>query len=157
MSTFGMPPTLENPSLSPNPALQAVASARVRIGAKWFYWIAGLSLVNSIVVISGGQFHFVVGLGVTSVVDELARQIGSAGVVLDLVINGLVAGLFALFGYFGCKAQKWAFVMGMALYLLDGLLLLMVKDIFSVAFHAYALYAIYRGFSHIDEAVPVTA
>jgi hypothetical protein len=39
----------------------------------------------------------------------------------------------------------------MAIYALDALLLLMVKDILSVGFHAYALYAIYRGFSAITQ------
>jgi hypothetical protein len=123
-----------------------VAAGRVRAGGKWFYWIAGLSMINSLVVITGGNFHFVVGLGITSVVDGLAKRVGSAGSVLDIVINGFVAGVFVLFGTFAVKAQKWAFVAGMLLYAADGLLLLMGKDYLSVGFHAYALYAIYQGF-----------
>ena len=122
-----------------------VSTARVQAGAKWFYWIAGLSLINCMVVIFGGNFHFVVGLGITSVVDVIAKQSGSAGSALDIVINGLVAGVFVLFGYFAVKGQKWAFLVGMALYALDGLLLFSVKDFLGVAFHAYALFAIYRG------------
>ncbi len=124
-----------------------VAAARTRIGAKWFYWIAGLSMINSMVVIFGGNFHFVVGLGITSVVDAMAKRIGTAGSVLDLIINGFVAGVFVLFGYFACKAQKWAFMVGMGLYLLDGVLLLSARDFLSVGFHAYALYAIHRGYT----------
>lgn len=148
---------MASPAMAPvNPVptidQRAVAAARVRIGAKWFYWIGGLSLVNSIASISGGSFHFVIGMGITSVVDELARQAGAAGNVLDLVINGLLAGLFFLFGYFACKLQKWAFFTGMALYALDTLLVLAAKDILSVAFHVYALYAIYRGFTFLNQA-----
>jgi hypothetical protein len=124
-----------------------VAAGRVRAGAKWFYWIAGLSMVNSLVVIFGGNFHFVVGLGITSVVDAFARRVGSAGSVLAIVINGFVAGVFVLFGSLAVKAQKWAFLLGMALYLLDGLLLVSAKDYLGVAFHAYALFAIYRGYT----------
>ena len=124
-----------------------ISATRARTGAKWFYWIAGLSMINSIVVITGGNFHFVIGLGITSVVDALAKRAGSAGSVLDIIINGFVAGAFVLFGTFAVKAQKWAFVVGMALYALDGLLLLGVKDVLSVAFHAYALFAIYRGYT----------
>jgi len=122
-----------------------VAAARVRAGAKWFYWIAGLSMINSLAVISGGNFHFVVGLGVTSVVDAMARQVGSMGSVLDVVINGFVSGVFVLFGYFAVKGQRWAFLVGMGLYALDGLLLLGAKDFLGMGFHAYALFAIYRG------------
>jgi hypothetical protein len=129
---------------------QATALARVRVSARWFYWIAGLSLINSAVVIFGGSFHFVVGLGITSVVDALAKQAGSAGVVLDLIINGCIAGLFILFGSFASKTQKWAFLVGMSLYALDGLLLLTARDILSAAFHAYALYSLYRGLAATD-------
>ncbi len=124
-----------------------VALGRVRSGAKWFYWIAALSMINSLVVISGGSFHFVVGLGITSIVDAMAKRAGSAGSILDLIINGFVAGVFVLFGHFAAKAQKWAFIVGMGLYALDGLLLFGAKDYLSVGFHAYALFAIYRGMS----------
>jgi len=124
-----------------------VTAARARAGAKWFYWIAGLSMINSIVVITGGNFHFVVGLGITAVVDAVAKRVGGAGSVLDIIINGCVAGVLVLFGTFAIKAQKWAFLVGMALYTLDGLLLLGVKDFLGVAFHAYVLFALYRGFT----------
>lgn len=123
-----------------------VAAARMHAGARWFYWIAGLSVVNSILVATGGNLHFVVGLGITSVVDAAAKRLGSAGTVLDVVINGFIAAVFALFGMFAGKAQKWAFVVGMALYAADGLLLLNGKDLLGVVFHAYALFAIYRGY-----------
>jgi hypothetical protein len=122
-----------------------VANSRIRAGAHWFYWIAGLSVINSLVVIFGGNFHFVVGLGITSVVDVIAKHAGSAGSVLDIVINGFVAGVFALFGYFAVQGHKWAFLVGMALYALDGMLLFGASDYLGVAFHAYALFAIYRG------------
>ena len=124
-----------------------VAAARLQVGAKWFYWIAGLSMINSLAVIFGANFHFVVGLGITSVVDAFAKRVGGMGNVLDIVINGFVAGMLVVFGTFARKAQKWAFVVGMGLYALDGLLLLSAKDYLGVAFHAYALLAIYRGYS----------
>jgi hypothetical protein len=75
------------------------------------------------------------------------------------VINGFVAGVFVVFGTFAVKRQKWAFYAGMALYVLDGLLLLMGQDILSVGFHAYALFYIYRGLAAVNqlqEATPAT-
>lgn len=131
-----------------NPA----AAARVRSGAKWFYWIGGLSLLNSAIVIFGGRGHFVVGLGITSVVDAMAKQAGTAGVGLDVVINGFISGVFILFGTFAVKSQKWAFLTGMALYALDSLLVLGARDMLGIAFHAYALFAIYRGLAAVDAA-----
>lgn len=123
-----------------------VSAARAKAGANWFYWIGCLSLINSAIVISGGSLHFVVGLGISSVVDAAAKRVGSAGTILDIVINSFVAGVFALFGMFAGKTQRWAFVVGMALYAADGVLLLSAKDYLSAGFHAYALWAIYRGF-----------
>jgi hypothetical protein len=117
----------------------------VKAGASWFIWIAGLSVVNSVIGMAGGGVHFIVGLGVTEVVDVLAHQVGSSGLVLDFVINGFVVGIFLLFWNFARKGKSWAFLVGMALYALDGLLLLSLKDFFSVAFHAYALFRMYGG------------
>ena len=37
----------------------------MRNGANWVYWIAGLSMVNSIVAAFGSELNFVVGVGVT--------------------------------------------------------------------------------------------
>jgi len=137
---------------SRNAPANPAAATRVRTGAKWFYWVAGLSLLNSAIVIFGGRAHFVVGLGITSVVDVVAKRVGSAGTALDLVINGFVAGIFVLFGSFALKSQKWAFITGMALYAADALLLLVARDFLSVAFHAYALFAIYRGLAAVEAA-----
>src|SRR5216117_2936789 len=41
------------------------AMAQLKSGASWFYWIAGLSLINSIVAFTGGQWAFLFGLGIT--------------------------------------------------------------------------------------------
>jgi hypothetical protein len=117
----------------------------VKAGAGWFLWIACLSIVNSIIGMAGGGVHFIVGLGLTQVVDIIAHRVGSSGIVLDLIINGFVVGTFVLFWNFAKKGQSWAFIIGMALYALDALLLITFKDVFSVAFHAYALFRIYHG------------
>jgi hypothetical protein len=133
------------PSVSDLTAQKLRAEQLVKGGASWFLWIGGLSIVNSIIGLAGGGVHFIVGLGVTQIVDALAHQVGSSGLVLDIIINGFVVGIFVLFWKFASKGQSWAFIVGMILYALDGLLLLMFKDIFSTAFHAYALFRIYTG------------
>ncbi len=140
-----------------NNAQSMLAMAAVRRGANWFYWIAGLSVVNTIAALSGGNFHFVLGLGITEVTDAMrAPQTRMIGFFIDM----LVLGFFVLCGYFGAKAQKWAFVVGMTFYLLDSGITLLLQDWMSFAFHIYALICIWRGFSHIAktrvaEQVPV--
>ena len=136
-----------NAKVQQQPTAQSmVAMAAVKRGAHWFYWIAGLSIVNTIAALSGGNFHFVLGLGVTEVTDALrAPQARMFGFFIDL----LVLGFFLMCGYFGAKAQKWAFVMGMTFYFLDAGITLLAQDWLSFAFHIYALICIWRGFSHI--------
>ncbi len=150
MASAGMAPAASSERIQQQNERAAVgkmvAAGRAQAGARWFYWIAGLSLIKSIVVISGGSLHFMVGLGITSVVDGAAKRIGGPGTLPDLLMNGCVAAGFAFFGMFASKAQKWAFLVGMALYAADALLLLSVKDYLSAGFHAYALWAIYQGY-----------
>jgi len=122
----------------------------VKVGAGWFVTVAALSLINSLLSMSGAGIRFIFGLGVADLVDALAHQAGQSGFALDLVINGFVAGLFVLFWRFARKGEQWAFVVGMAIYALDAVLVLYFKDVLAAAFHAYALYRMYTGMSGIS-------
>jgi len=117
----------------------------VKNGAGWFLAIAGLSIVNSVLTMSGANFHFIFGLGITEIVDAIGRQSGTTGSALSLVVNLFIAGLFLLFWNFARRGEKWAFLVGMVLYALDGVILIPFKDFLGVAFHAYALFRIYSG------------
>ena len=112
--------------------------------ASWFYWIAGLSLVNSISAFSGGGWRFIFGLGVTQVIDGIGIKLGGSGIAL--VMDLIVTGIFVLFGVFASKGQTWAFAVGSILFGLDGLLLVLAQDWISVAFHAYVLFRLFQGF-----------
>ena len=125
------------------------AERLVKAGASWFLMVGVLSLINSVLTMSGSGFRFIFGLGIAQFVDVLARQAGQTGFALSLVINGGVAAVFALFWNFARKGEHWAFVGGMGLYIIDALVMLMSQDILAVAFHAYALYRMYRGFKGI--------
>src|SRR5690349_21130602 len=48
-------------------------------GANWFYWIAGLSLVNSAIFAFGGQVSFILGLSYTQVIDVFSDAIVAGG------------------------------------------------------------------------------
>ena len=113
--------------------------------SSWFVIIAALSLVNSVLFMAGAKIHFIFGLGLTQIVDAVAHNAGSAGIVLDVIINGVIAAVFVLLWNFARKGEKWAWLAGMGLYALDGLILLLFKDFFSVAFHGWALYRMSSG------------
>src|SRR3954470_12108646 len=120
------------------------AERTVKAGASWFLMVGVLSLVNSVLSMSGAGIRFIFGLGIAQFVDALARQAGQSGFALSLIINGCAAGVFVLFWNFARKGEHWAFLVGIGLYAMDALVMLMSHDILAVAFHAYALYRIYR-------------
>lgn len=126
------------------------ARNQLKSGAGWFFAIAGFSIVNSIIVFGGADWNFIIGLGITQVADgvavALAEQIGDTGKIIAFVFTLLVAGVFVLFGVYANKRHTWAFITGMLLYALDGLIFLAIKDWFSMGFHVFALFCIYGGY-----------
>ncbi|MBX7061975.1 MAG: hypothetical protein K1X52_09965 [Pyrinomonadaceae bacterium] len=136
----------------PDPALEAHAKR----GANWFYWIAGLSAVNSGAFLMGAGFHFLAGLGITEVFDGLSEAFIENGLpnsVRFIAVFGdlLVVIGFALAGYWANKLVAPVFLIGIVLYFLDGLLVLAFGDIVMALFHAFALYQLIRGFLAVRE------
>src|SRR5215213_2585545 len=145
-------------NLSPEPEQEKIAAdnhelaSQARGGASWFYWIAGLSVVNSLIFLFGGNWSFFAGLGVTQIIDAIVFQLNQSESVsvikiIGFVINLVIAGIFFVCGLWANKLQIWAFVGGMILYLLDGLLLLLIGAYLPAAFHAFVLFMIFRGLS----------
>src|SRR5690349_15552832 len=56
----------------------AVSERKIKSGAGWFYWIAGLSLINSVIAATGAGWAFIVGLGVTQFIDAFAHGFESS-------------------------------------------------------------------------------
>jgi len=150
MATPGTGLNIPPPSSLTNLVEQKLRAERVvRVGAGWFATIAALSMINSVLSMSGAGIRFIFGLGIAEFVDGLAHQAGQTGFALDLVINGFVAGVFLIFWRFARKGEQWAFVVGLAIYAVDAAVVLYFKDVLAAAFHAYALYRIYTGMSGI--------
>lgn len=122
-------------------------------GANWFYWIAGLSLINSIMVYSGSSYNFILGLGFTQVVDGLTYQLfDNSFNLIGLVFNLIIIGVFVIIGFNANKLSKSAFISGMILYGLDAILFLLIQDWLAIGFHVFALFMIYKGFNRLSEA-----
>jgi hypothetical protein len=122
---------------------------QLKLGANWFYWIAGFSVVNSVLMATGSNWGFIVGLGITQIISAFgaaaAKDLGSTATVIAFVFTLIAAGIFVLFGVFANKRYIWAFIVGMVLYALDGLLFLLIQDWLSIGFHVFALFCIYSG------------
>jgi hypothetical protein len=125
-----------------------------RRGANWFYWVAALSLVNTAMAMSDADRRFVIGLGITQIVDGVAREIGKQRPEAASVAHGIAIGfdcfvalVVCLFGWLSKKRFVWIFALGMVLYLLDGLIFLLVQEWVGVALHAYILFSMWKGIS----------
>jgi len=141
-------------------AMMAIATLqrRVKNGANNFYWIAALSIINSFVYIFGGGITFVVGLGLTQIVDGLASGVasgapGAATLIraIGIVINVGIAAVIAFFGFMAGKNHRWAFVVGMLLYGLDTVLTLVFKDYLGFLFHVFFLFLLYGGLTALGK------
>jgi hypothetical protein len=126
---------------------------KARNGVNWFFWIAGLSMINTIVYLAGGNLTFIVGLGATQFVDGittgLIQEIGSGSTTIlrlaALAIDIGLTGIFVVAGLLGRRKYRWALISGMILYVLDAGLFIWVGDILGIAFHALALWGLWGG------------
>ncbi len=129
-----------------------LAVEQLRRGGNWFYWLAGLSMVNSLVAVFGGEWRLLFGLGITQFVDGfglafIAEEPGSTTIIRSVVfvINLSIACAVASFGLLANKARSWVFMLGMVIYVVDALLLVLIADWLSVAFHVWVLFALFGG------------
>lgn len=129
---------------------RAALAQTYKNGANWFYWIAALSLISSLIGFAGINWQFVLSLGTTQIIDGLAfglaEALGEATKVIALVLDIFVVGICAGFGYLAGRRYLWAFGLGMVLFLLDSLILIWATDVFGIIIHAYALFSMFRGF-----------
>jgi hypothetical protein len=125
------------------------AHPRIASAARWFWWIAGLSLVNSVVSHTGGSFNFVVGLAATQIIDAVFKSLPALAIFFD-------AGALVFFLGAGALARRgWqsAFVVAGLLYALDGAVFAWFGDWLPAGFHAYVLYQLFRGWRDLRDLV----
>jgi hypothetical protein len=128
------------------------AKEELRGTASWFYWIAGLSVINTLIAIFNGEISFIFGLGVTQLVDGLILGAFGEYNAIGWIVNIFVTGIFVFFGYMYTKGHKWALVLGILFYAFDAILFVVVESWLSLAFHLFVLYRLYTGFAKLKEA-----
>jgi len=160
-SPFRRPPqpTTATPAAGAAPAVGTVSSERQRLenqrrkGAHWFYWIAGLSLINSGAAFAGQDVRFIIGLGATRVADTIAARSGTGWTAAALVDLLLIGG-FILLGRCATRGRLWASVVGITLYAADGLIFLALRNWINVGFHAFVLVMMFRGLQAGHQRAP---
>ena len=120
---------------------------RLNVGASWFFWIAGLTLISSMIANLGNQsFGFIIGLGITQLADNLGNN-----VVVTLGFDLLLASLFFFLGRKARQTQGWAFILGIILYALDSLIFIAIQDYVGLIFHAFVLLGLLGGLQALNQ------
>ncbi len=148
-------------------AAQIQIENQFKSGASWFFWIAGLSLVNSAALFSGSSWHFIIGLSITQFIDAVAKSIhgpyAPAFLTVALMMDLGFASLFVLLGIWAKQKSGTAFILGIILYGFDTVMLLFIGSIIGIIFHVLALVFIFRGYQSLrkldqhEAAAPSTA
>lgn len=125
--------------------------AQLKSGANWFYWIAGLSLVNSLAFIFQANFAFLAGLGITQLFEAVVLLSIENGApaslnVVAIAFDLIIVGIFAFIGYYANKGFTAPFLVGIIIYVLDAVVVLALGSYAAAAFHAFALFFIIRGY-----------
>lgn len=129
--------------------MSSVASSDpvIRSAARWFWWIAGLSLVNVVMFHSGSATNFVIGLAMTT----LASAAFADNLPVAIALAGLTIAFYFVVGLFAQRQQLWAFYLGLAVYVLDGLIYAYFQDWMPVAFHGFVAFFIVKGIMRTRE------
>lgn len=122
-----------------------VTRTSVLHGADWFFWLAILSAINSLIVYYYNTPNTPIALGITQWVDGTTSGFNASMTTSGLLINLLIAGAFAMFGMLARKGSDLAFVVGIFLYLIDTFLMIGVKDFFGFGVHLLALFFLIKG------------
>lgn len=119
-------------------------------GAHWFYWLAAASIANSLIVFYFNTPNSMAAFGITRWIDGTAGGLTAEGVVpplqlTALIVNIVIALVFAGFGYVARRGSDVAWVLGIFLYVIDSMLIIGLRDFFGFGFHMVGLYFLTRG------------
>ena len=122
-----------------------VTRTSVLHGADWFFWIAILSLINSLIVFYYQTPNSPLALGITRWLDGTTSGFNASMATSGLITNLLVAAVLAVFGLLSRRGNDIAFVVGIFLYVIDAMLVIGLRDFFGFGVHLIALFFLIKG------------
>jgi len=128
-----------------NDSARHVTRSSVLHAADWFFWLAILSILNSLVVFYYQTPNTPIALGITQWIDGTSGVFNGAMTAGELLTNILIAGVLAAFGLMARRGSDIAFVVGIFLYVIDTFLIIGLRDFFGFGVHLIALFFIVKG------------
>jgi hypothetical protein len=125
------------PRYSAGPAATAI-NVGAKKGANLFYVIAGFTALRTVLLFTGVQ-QLTLG----------ANRMFAGDMTSILMVNAVVIGIFVLLGVFTQRGSKVALMIGMALYVIDTVLLLMgdvTANVIYIGVHVLFLYYLFNAY-----------
>ncbi|MEO8042145.1 MAG: hypothetical protein ABI646_06020 [Acidobacteriota bacterium] len=128
-----------------NDSARHVTRTSVLHAADWFFWLAILSVINSLIVYNYQVPNTPIALGITQWLDGTTSGFNATMSTSALVTNILIAGVVAAFGLMARRGSDVAFVLGIFLYVIDAMLTIGLRDFFGFGVHLIALFFLVKG------------
>lgn len=100
------------------------AAARAQRSAGWFFWIAAGSMVNSVLALMKVNLVFMIGLLSTQTLDVVGADATGGLQMMTALLDVILIGGFVGLGILARQYREAAFITGLVLYALDGVLVL---------------------------------
>lgn len=109
---------------------EALAASRraVLSAANWLYWVAGLTMLNAVLLAASKKPVSNLGLGFARLGDDLFRMMGVSHPAISLLTGFLAAAFVVALGVMG-KRHPWALVVAVVLITFDTALLFVAKNV----------------------------
>ena len=158
-SNPAQPPMSNTPPQMDQAALaRAQFTQQAKNGARNFYWIAGLSFLNSIITAFGGEFYLVMGLASTLFVDYfavgLAQEMPEMTIlfkVIAVVVSLVISGVLGFLGFLAGKGRRWAYVSGLIFYAIDTVIMFALQEWRGLLIHLFFLWALFTGLRALNQ------
>ena len=133
-------------SLPEKDQVQDEIKEKLRRSAFWFFAVAVLSVINTILLSKG--VYFVLGLATSQMIDSYFIGVtGKPNLLLSLILPLL----FCMLGFFGWRLKRWAFITAAFLYFIDSLIYAILSEWMALAFHVFVLYQRFIGSRNMNE------
>lgn len=115
----------------------------------WFFWIAGCTLINAIMVLTNGDMRLCLGVCLVDVIPAVVKELklgNETYLVTTLVLAASFVFFYGLLGKFATEGRAWPYLIGLLTFGIDTAVCLAAQDWIGVAIHVFALVNIFSGF-----------
>jgi len=115
----------------------------------WYNAIGIFSIINTIGLALKWRVSFLLGLGVTQVIDSVFINLLGQYFMITGIISIIFSSIFFIFGFLSKKKNHPAIIVGMVLYGLDAVVMFILKFWIGFGFHVFILIVLISSYEKI--------